>query len=297
MSNTSSSFALAGKSVDGGALQLVDVLGSGGFGVVYHATGVAKDGSNRQFAVKVVAKRFRKSQRHMQLRELEFHSRVSEHPSIVTFHRSFSDSQHLFFVFDACLGGDLFTAITEKALYFYNDRLTKKAFVQIIDAVQFCHSKGIYHRDLKPENILCSLDGSRLYLTDFGLATESNVSSTFGIGSSFYMSPECLRKDLKLDSYCPRYSDVWALGMILINMTTGRSPWRSATCSDECFATYLHEPEFLRTMLPLSKAACGLVRRILVLNPLSRISLDEMRSEFLNIGTFFMTDEELKRSN
>jgi serine/threonine protein kinase len=190
MSTSSSSSAQVGKFVDGGALQLAEVLGSGGFGVVYRAVGTEKSNSNKQqFAIKVVAKRFRKSQRQLQLRELDFHARVSEHPSVVTFHRYFSDSSHLYFVFDACVGGDLFSAITERAVFFYNDRLTKKAFLQIVDAVEFCHSKGVFHRDLKPENILCSADGSRLYLTDFGLATENEISSTFGIGSSFYMSP------------------------------------------------------------------------------------------------------------
>jgi serine/threonine protein kinase len=185
--SSSTTFALVGKSVDGGALHLAEILGSGGFGVVYRAVGIQK--SEQQLAVKVVAKRVRRGQQKLQSRELDFHARVSEHPNVVTFHRSFSDSDHLYFVFDACLGGDLFSAITKRAVYFYNDHLTKKAFIQILDAVEFCHSQGIFHRDLKPENILSSTDGSRLYLTDFGLATDNSTSSSFGMGSTSYMSP------------------------------------------------------------------------------------------------------------
>ena len=94
-----------------------------------------------------------------------------------------------FFVFDACLGGDLFTAITERHLYFYNDERARSAFTQILDAVGYCHSVGIAHRDLKPENFLLSADGARLLLADFGLATESSLSETFGVGSTFYMAP------------------------------------------------------------------------------------------------------------
>jgi serine/threonine protein kinase len=185
MSTSSSTSALVGKFVDGGALHLVEILGSGGFGVVYRALGAQKE----QYAVKVVAKRERQSAQEVQLRELDFHARVSQHPNIITFHRSFSDDDHLYFVFDACLGGDLFGAVSERATYFYNDRLMKTAFLQILDAVEFCHTQGVYHRDLKPENILCSADGSRVYVTDFGLATENTVSDSFGIGSTSYMSP------------------------------------------------------------------------------------------------------------
>ncbi|KAI0320667.1 kinase-like domain-containing protein [Amylostereum chailletii] len=288
--------ALVGKTVDGGVLQLVDVLGSGGFGVVYRAIDLDSV-NNQQFAVKVLDKRCRASSRRAQLRELDLHARVSDHPNVVTFHRAFEDSQHLFFVFDACLGGDLFSAITERGLYFRNDELIKRAFTQLIDAVQHCHSNGIFHRDLKPENVLCSADGSQLLLTDFGLASESVSSTTFGIGSMFYMSPECLREDLKLREYSPRHSDIWALGMILVNMITGRSPWRSAVCKDDCFAAYLHDPNFLRDMLPISKPACVLLRRILAFNPFSRISLSQLRAEIKKIDTFFMSGEDIARSN
>ena len=183
--------ALVGKTVDGGILRLVDVLGSGGFGVVYRAIDTTTLDSS-QYAVKVVDKRFHAGSRRAQRRELELHSKVSGHPNIVTFHRAFEDPYHIFCVFDACLGGDLFTAITEKRLYFRNDSLIKLAFTQLIDAVQYCHINGVYHRDLKPENILCSADGTKIYLTDFGLASESVASATFGIGSVFYMSPGAL---------------------------------------------------------------------------------------------------------
>jgi serine/threonine protein kinase len=123
----------------------------------------------------------------MQLRELDFHARGSNHPSIITFHRSFSDSKYMYFFFDTCISDDLSTSVTERAVYFHDDRL-KKAFLQPIDTVEFCHPKGMYHGSLKPENILSSADVSRLYLTDFGLASENILSSTFGIGSTLYTS-------------------------------------------------------------------------------------------------------------
>jgi serine/threonine protein kinase len=84
--------------------------------------------------------------------------------------------------------------------------------------------------------------------------------------------------------------------MILINMITGRSPWLSAVCSDESFRAYLQDPNYLHTMLPLSKSASSLLRRILALNPLARLSIAEIRAEILGLDTFYMTESELKRS-
>ena len=75
------------------------------------------------------------------------------------------------------------------ALFVGNDMLAKRAFLQILDAVQFCHSMSIYHRDLKPENILVTDGGMTVKLADFGLATTEAHTPDFGCGSTFYMSP------------------------------------------------------------------------------------------------------------
>ncbi|VDB85432.1 unnamed protein product [Peniophora sp. CBMAI 1063] len=285
---------LLGKTADRGYYRFLDVLGSGGFGVVYRTR--AAD-SKDDLAVKVVAQRSRGGKRAAQLRELEYHSKVGDHPNIVTLHRWFAESGFFFFVFDACLGGDLFTAITERHLYFYNDERARNAFSQILDAVSYCHSVGIAHRDLKPENFLLSADGHTLLLADFGLATASPLSETFGVGSTFYMAPEVLRVDIKLKQYSPKHSDIWALGVILMNMLTGRSPWRAAVSSEACYTGFLRDPLYLRAMLPLSRPTVFLIGRILKLNPLSRLAIKDIKDEFMNIETYFMCAEEVQRAS
>jgi hypothetical protein len=66
--------------------------------------------------------------------------------------------------------------------------------------------------------------------------------------------------------------------MILINMATGRSPWRQAVCSDAGFTSFLRHPDFLRSMLPLSAGAAALARRILAPNPAERPSIADIRA-------------------
>lgn len=58
--------------------------------------------------------------------------------------------------------------------------MIRKVFLQIIDAVAYCHSMGIYHRDLKPENILVMDQGRKVCIADFGLATSEKASTDFG---------------------------------------------------------------------------------------------------------------------
>lgn len=125
----------------------------------------------------------------------------------MSFHKVITDSKHVYVVLNLCDGGDLFSAITERNLYFGNDALIKSVFLQILDAVHHCHSKGVYHRDLKPENIFCSKDGATMYIGDFGLATDKEITKDYGCGSKFYMSPgelPCSVADIVADLDCFR---------------------------------------------------------------------------------------------
>ena len=187
---SSAQAAMVGKSIDNGSLRLLDIVGCGGFGAVYRAyEPKSYVNDSKIYAVKVVAKKKEGSGRLTQLRELAFHMEVSFHPHIVSFHRAFSDSENRYIVLEAISGGDLFSAITEKAIYLCEEELTKMVFLQLIDALAFCHAKGIFHRDIKPENVLVSADGRHWYLSDFGLATDSVRSASFKMGSKGYMSP------------------------------------------------------------------------------------------------------------
>ncbi|KAF9569313.1 Pkinase-domain-containing protein, partial [Agrocybe pediades] len=221
-----------------GRFRLLEILGSGAYGKVYRAVDITSPRSNF-YAVKCLNKPKPGSHTDLlQQREFALHKLVSAHPNIVTFHQFFHDDQFVYVVLDLCVGGDLFAAITERRIFQNNGRLIKQAFIQLIDAVQYCHDLGVFHRDIKPENVLCSDDGKDIRLADFGLSIKSPVCSDFGCGSSYYMSPECIGREITTGKYSTRHNDVWALGVILTNMITGRNPWRYATADDDCFAAY-----------------------------------------------------------
>lgn len=170
-----------------GRLELVSVLGVGAYGVVYRAVDIL---TNIPYAVKALPKSgLDARQRRFQRREIALHHRASQHPNVVSLLRILDSPDCTFVVIEFCPEGDLFSNITEHGHFVGDDQLVKHTFLQILDAVQYCHSVGIYHRDLKPENILVTNNGSTVKLADFGLATTDAITSDFGCGSTFYMSP------------------------------------------------------------------------------------------------------------
>jgi len=114
----------------------------------------------------------------------------------------------------------------------------EKLFTQLTSAVQFAHDNGILHRDIKPSNILLR-DGEHIYLTDFGLVRhieeESNITGTgYVIGTPEYMAPE------QVEHASTTSSDVYALGIVLYQMLTGRVPFKGSSPIGTCWK-HIHE--------------------------------------------------------
>ena len=180
-------------------LELTGILGVGAYGVVYTADDIH---THVRYAVKALNKiGLDPRQRKFLQREIQLHHEASQHPNVVSMLTIMDSYDCTYVVLEYCPEGDLFSNITEAGHYLGNDFMAKRAFLQILDAVSYCHSIGIYHRDLKPENILVTDGGLTVKLADFGLATREYVTSDFGCGSTFYMSPgmfSTLFKALKL---------------------------------------------------------------------------------------------------
>jgi serine/threonine protein kinase len=178
---------LSGLTVN--SLRLLTNIGTGTYGAVYRAVDLVDD-PGRLLAVKCQWRAKHKHAAKMQTREIRLHSLAShnDHPGIVKLHTVYYSADFIFLILDYCPEGDLFNLLTSRNPFVDGDPvLLRTSFLQLIDAVQYLHSLGIYHRDLKPENILVR-DG-QLMITDFGLSTADAEGHDFECGSSFYMSP------------------------------------------------------------------------------------------------------------
>lgn len=281
-------------------LELRTILGVGAYGVVYAAVDIQ---TNSRYAVKALNKiGLDQRQRQFQQREIQLHHEASNHPNVVSLIKIMDSWDCTYVVLEFCPEGDLFSSITEHGLFLGNDVMAKRAFLQILDAVDFCHSLGIYHRDLKPENILVTDGGLTVKLADFGLATRDYLTSDFGCGSTFYMSPGMSKSTYHglrlalIHSECHQVSassyyssapnDVWSLGIILVNLTCGRNPWKRASLEDFTFRAYINNPKFLRSILPLSPELDTILRRIFEIDPRKRITTPELRSLILSCTRF-----------
>ncbi|KAL4915341.1 kinase-like domain-containing protein [Aspergillus aurantiobrunneus] len=266
-------------------LELTSILGVGAYGVVYTAVDIHTD---VLYAVKALNKAgLDPRQLKFQQREIRLHHLASQHPNVVSLVRIMDSVDCTYVVLEFCPEGDLFSSITDKSHFVGNDPLVKRVFLQILDAVHYCHSLGIYHRDLKPENILVTDQGLTVKLADFGLATTDYLTSDFGCGSTFYMSPECQQPNPRPMSYYQSApNDVWSLGVILVNLTCGRNPWKRASIEDSTFRAYLKDPFFLKSILPLSDEMVCTLSRIFEPDPLKRITIPELRQIILDCPRF-----------
>ncbi|KAJ5918915.1 hypothetical protein N7454_010059 [Penicillium verhagenii] len=266
-------------------LELTGILGVGAYGVVYTAVDIH---TNISYAVKALNKSgLDPRQLKYQQREIRLHHLASQHPNVVSLVRIMDSVDCTYVVMEYCPEGDLFSSITDKGNFVSNDPLVKSVFLQLLDAVQFCHSIGIYHRDLKPENVLVTDQGMTVKLADFGLATTDYITSDFGCGSTFYMSPECQQTNPRpMSCYASAANDVWSLGVMLVNLTCGRNPWKRASVEDSTFRAYLKDPFFLKSILPLSTEMVCILSRVFDRDPAKRITIPELRQLIVDCPRF-----------
>jgi len=257
-------------------IELTAVLGVGAYGTVYRGVDLQ---SHAQYAVKALNRLgLDQRQQNFQDREIRLHYQASQHPNVVSMEKIFESEDCTFVVLEYCPEGDLFSKITEQGEYMGKDGKARSVFLQIVDAVRHCHSHGVYHRDLKPENILVKDDGWNVKLADFGLATQERITSDFGCGSTFYMSPECQQSNPKpYACYESAPNDVWSLGVVLVNLICGRNPWKRASSEDPTFRAFMRDRNFLQSILPISSGLNWILQRIFDLDPRRRISLDDLR--------------------
>ncbi|XP_059651184.1 CBL-interacting serine/threonine-protein kinase 9 isoform X3 [Cornus florida] len=149
----------------------------------------------------------------------------------------------------------------------------RRYFQQLINAVDYCHSRGVYHRDLKPENLLLDSFGN-LKVSDFGLSAFSQQVREDGLlhtacGTPNYVAPEVLTDK----GYDGTSSDIWSCGVILFVLMAGYLPFDEPNL----MALYrrIHKADFSCPSW-FSSGVTKLINRILDPNPLTRLTIPEI---------------------
>ncbi|PGH32761.1 serine/threonine protein kinase [[Emmonsia] crescens] len=220
--------------------------------------------------------------------ELECHTRLGHHPNIVNLLHSFETDSHVFLVLEYCSMGDLYEAIRNNRGPLETEHV-RALMLQLVSAVEYMHSKGLYHRDIKPENIFLTHDGS-MKLGDFGLATRSPWSYEACVGSDRYMAPE--QYEPTPSGYSTQQADIWSVGICLLNILFARNPFVTPTESDIFFADYTRDRQSLFDIFHnMSQDTFEILSNAMALDPDKR-SLSGVRESILR-AVCFTTDDEV----
>ncbi|ONH99684.1 hypothetical protein PRUPE_6G043300 [Prunus persica] len=251
-----------------GKYELGKLLGCGAFAKVYHARNVR---TGQSVAVKVINKKKLTGTSLMSniKREITIMRRL-RHPNIVKLYEVLASKTKIYFVMEFVKGGELFAKVSKGR---FSENLSRKYFQQLISAVGYCHSRGIYHRDLKPENLLVDENGN-LKVSDFGLSAVTDQIRPDGLlhtlcGTPAYVAPEILTKK----GYDGAKVDVWSCGVILYVLNAGYLPFNDPNLMAMYKKIYKGEFRCPKWMSSDLKRFLG---RLMDTNPATRITVDEI---------------------
>ena len=226
--------------------EILEVIGHGGMGVVYKAN---QQGLNRLVALKMVLAGASASPHDLARFRAEAESVAQlQHPNIVQIFEIGEQNGCPFLALEYVGGGSLAEHLNGTPVA---PRQAAELVLSLARAIEHAHDRGIVHRDLKPANVLLQPDGLPK-IADFGLAkrekaNQSHTQTGTILGSPSYMSPE--QASGRTDEIGPA-TDIYALGVILYELLTGRPPFKGATVLETIDQVREHDPVPPRFLLP-----------------------------------------------
>ncbi|KAF7145340.1 hypothetical protein RHSIM_Rhsim04G0117100 [Rhododendron simsii] len=244
-------------------------LGIGAFGKVKLAIHILTE---IKVAIKILKRKSINDSDAEKVRREINNLRLCSHPHIVRLYEVIESRSKIYVVMEYMNSGELFDYITERGRL--KEDKARHFFQQIISGVECCHHHMVVHRDLKPENLL--LDSKHnVKIADFGLSNimrDGHFLKT-SCGSLNYAAPEVISNKL----YAGPEVDVWSCGVILYALMCGRLPFDD----DNLPALYAMINVGYNGVYTfpnyLSIAARDLISRMLIVDPISRLSIPEIR--------------------
>ena len=280
-----------------------DTIGKGTFSVVKLGEHIK---TKTKVAIKILDKEKIKTKEDLTRikREIKILS-LLDHPNIIKTYKISETPKKYYIIMEYCEGGELFDYIVEKERL--DEFESSIFFYQLINALDYIHSKGVAHRDLKPENLLLS-QNKNIKIIDFGLSNffETGIGGlATPCGSPSYASPEIIKGEI----YDGFKIDVWASGIILFAMLCGYLPFdddeeeekeeshdkryfSQSNTNNKEEKSEDNEVLFQKILegkieFPdyLSDVAIDLIKKMLVVEPEDRIELDEIKKhKFYRMG-------------
>jgi serine/threonine protein kinase len=262
-----------------GSFEVLSIVGRGGMGEVYRARDTKL---KREVAIKVLPEEFSRDPDRVARFQREAEVLASlNHPNIAAIHSLEEAEGSRFLVMEFVEGETLEERIRRGAIPLGE---TLNIAKNICEALEAAHEKGITHRDLKPANIKLTPDG-KVKVLDFGLAkaienaptgtalsnsptlvTMAATNAGVILGTAAYMSPE-QAKGKAVD----KRADIWAFGVVLYEMLTGRMLFSGETASETMAAVMMKELDWNTLPANLPPRVRGLLRRCLTKEPRNRL--------------------------
>ena len=234
---------LAGQRL--GGYYLEEEIGRGSMGVVYRGKQVAL---NREVAVKVLPRSLARDASYVArfIREAQIIARLN-HPNIVQIYDAGQHQKLLYFVMEYVQGPTLANLLHMDGMI--TQHLAIEYAAQIADALHAAYSeRKVIHRDIKPENLMLNRWG-KMKVMDFGLARATGLQRITAaktlVGSIYYASPEQIWGE-SLDNR----SDIYAVGVVLYEMVTGKRPFTGRTMTELTHAIIAGTPTPPRALNP-----------------------------------------------
>ena len=262
-----------------GRYQIIKEVGRGSMGVVYEARDPHID---RVVAVKVLRQDRMSTEAFVKrfFKEAKVIGRLS-HPNIVAIYDAGEEEGNVYIAMEFLTGTSLAEIIQGKPL---NADEVVAFGIQIAEALDYAHQKGVVHRDIKPSNIVVQADGL-IKITDFGIAHIDDSSATDQtqageiLGTPSYMSPEQV-----LGKPVDGRSDLFSLGVILYELCTGRRAFGGreknlATIFNEIINVTPEEPSVVESLIPNKLSA--IIMRTMQKEPIGRFQTGNELAEAL----------------